>query len=55
VPLRDMERRGEIEIVFLLDPHGNGLFRLLPRPWKSRGKRVYNRAGRHAATGEKSV
>jgi hypothetical protein len=40
--LRDMERRGE------------GLIRLLPRPWKSQGERVYHYAGRPAATGRKS-
>ena len=41
----DMERRGEIEVVFFPDYHGDGLIRLRPKPWKPLGKRVYNYGG----------
>ena len=52
--LRDMERRGEIEIVFFPDYYGEGLIRLLPRPWKFQGERVYHYAGRPAKKRRKS-
>ena len=49
--LHDMDRRGEIEIVFFPDDYGEGLIRLLPKPWLARGRRRYSYVGRPTAKG----
>lgn len=53
--LRDMKRRGEIEIVFFPNDYGEGLIRLLPKPWTPQGDPVYRFASRSAAATEKPV